>query len=363
MSKILVAMSGGVDSSVAALLLQQEGFEAIGIFMNFWSENKDDLNKCCSAESARLARSVAKKLKIKLYSLNCKEVFRQKVVSNYLKGYEMTKTPNPCVICNREIKFKRLLKVARDLKAEKIATGHYAQVIKRGNKFELHRGIDKKKDQSYFLWGLPYSSLASIRFPIGGLKKNQVRAIAKKYGLITHNKKDSQGLCFVGRSNAEFISKYAQKLLEPGNVADADGRIIGRHKGLAFYTIGQRTGFEVAGDKWRKNRIDLSPLYVSGFDLEKNQLIVDESSKIFSDQIQLEETNWLDEIMMEKAQKKTVDLLAQIRYQHKADPCQIRIKGKYTAVKFRRPQRAITPGQSCVFYQKNRLIGGGIIKK
>ncbi|MCX6811921.1 MAG: tRNA 2-thiouridine(34) synthase MnmA [Candidatus Berkelbacteria bacterium] len=240
-NKILCAISGGVDSSVAASILKQKGYDVIGIFMNFWSENEgNSSNKCCSIESYGFARTIANKLNIKLYSLNFKELFRKKVVEYFIQGYEKGITPNPCIVCNREIKFGKLLKIAHNLGATKIATGHYARIIKKGDKFELHRGIDKNKDQSYFLWRIPASSLSSIIFPLGKLTKNAVRKIAKKHQLITFNKKDSQGLCFVGKSNSHFLSKYAKKLLEPGDVVDKNNNIIGTHKGLSFYTIGQR---------------------------------------------------------------------------------------------------------------------------
>src|SRR3990172_5271003 len=200
--KILVALSGGVDSSVAALILKQKGYEVIAAFMNFWSEEQNNLcyNKCCSLESARRARAIARKLKIKLYSLNYKELFRKKVVEDYIQGHKNNQTPNPCVICNREIKFGRLLNLARDLGAPKIATGHYARIVKNNHNFKLLRGIDQQKDQSYFLWQIPAASLSKMIFPIGRMRKTEVRRLAKKYHLTTHNKKDSQGLCFISHS-------------------------------------------------------------------------------------------------------------------------------------------------------------------
>ncbi|MBU2595641.1 tRNA 2-thiouridine(34) synthase MnmA [Patescibacteria group bacterium] len=352
--KILCAISGGVDSSVAALILKQKRFDVIGVFMNFWNENEKN-NKCCSIESARIARIVAQKLKIKLYSLNYKELFRKKVVSYYIRGCENGQTPNPCVVCNREIKFGRLLGVARDLECSKLATGHYAQIVKNNHNFRLLRGIDKKKDQSYFLWQIPSSSLSSIEFPIGSMRKSEVRKTAKKFKLPTYNKKDSQGLCFVGKSNIKFLAKHVQKLLEPGNVVDKNNNIIGRHQGLALYTIGQRAGFSVTNDKWRKQKSDVPPLYVMKLETKKNNLVVGEDKDTFSRSMIVSNLNWL-------APPQT-GLLAQIRYQYLAVKCTLsKVNQNKIRVNFLKPQRAVTPGQSCVFYHQDRLLGGGIIK-
>jgi tRNA-specific 2-thiouridylase len=360
--KILVAISGGVDSSVAALILKQKGFEVIGVFMNFWSENQEDPNKCCSIESVRFARNIAKKLKIKLYSINCRNIFKNRVVKNYIESHEKGITPNPCVVCNREVKFRRLLRIAINLGATKVATGHYAKLIKNEKTFELHRGRDKMKDQSYFLWGLPASSLPLLEFPIGNMNKNEVRKLARKYKLITYNNKDSQGLCFIGESKYQFLSKYAKKLLEPGNVVDISGEVIGQHQGLSFYTIGQRAGFITNKDKWRQNKKDVPPLYVIRLIPEKNILVVGENKDVFQKKLVVRQLNWLDDSFDHFSGERNI--LAQIRYQHKAKPCTISyINQKNISVVFRKPERAITPGQSCVFYQKDRLLGGGFIMK
>lgn len=361
--KILCAMSGGVDSSVAALILKQRGFEVVGIFMNFWSEKNENIhNKCCSIESARIAREVTSKLKIRLYSLNFKEIFKKKIVEYFIQGYENGITPNPCIICNREIKFGKLLKIAHDLKTNKIATGHYARIIKTDTNFELHRGIDKKKDQSYFLWRIPYQSLSSVSFPIGNLRKSDVRKLAKKFKLPTSDKKDSQGLCFVGESNSSFLKKFAQRLLEPGNVVNNRGNIIGKHNGLAMYTVGQRTGFETTNDKWRKNKCDVPPLYVIELIPSKNLLVVGENHEVFSRRLIVSQLNWLNNSFSQFSGER--DILAQIRYQHNAKPCTISYqKNNKLLVIFKNPERAITPGQSCVFYDNNQVIGGGFIEK
>jgi tRNA-specific 2-thiouridylase len=359
-------MSGGVDSSVAALLLKKSGFDPIGVFLNFWSEkNRLSLsnNKCCSEELYSSARGVAQRLGMPLYSLNLKELFKKKIVNYYISEYEKTRTPNPCVICNQEIKFGKLIEIARSLSARQIATGHYASITKKGNTYRLHRGKDKEKDQSYFLWRVDRRLLKSVRFPVGRLLKNEVRAIAKKHGLRVYDKKDSEGLCFVGDSNASFLSKYAKSLLEPGNVVDRGGSAIGRHKGLTFYSIGQRCGFEVTGDKWRKSRTDTPPLYVKGFNVVKNCLIVDKENGIYSKKMVLSSPNWLDDRLKKKAKKSPTLLFAQIRYLHKAVPCLVKTTGNKIHVVFKKPQRAVTPGQSCVFYKDDQLLGGGVIEK
>lgn len=359
--KILCAISGGVDSSVAALILKQKGFEVIGIFLNLWSED-EEYNKCCSLEASRFARAIASQLKIKLYNLNYKEIFRKKVVEYFIHGYENAETPNPCTICNYQIKFGKLLKIAHNLGAKKVATGHYAKIIKKGKIFELHRGMDKKKDQSYFLWQLTRSSLASIEFPVGNMTKKSVRKLAKKYKLITYSKKDSQGLCFTGKSNAIFLRKYSKKLLEPGNVVDKSGKVIGQHRGLSFYTIGQREGFIIDKDKWRNNKKDVPPLYVIKLMPEKNILVVGENKDVFQKKLIAGKINWLDDSFRQF--KGRIKVLAQIRYQHQAKPCTISyFDNKKISVIFKNPERAITPGQSCVFYQKNRVLGGGLIKQ
>ncbi len=364
--KILVAMSGGVDSSVAALLLKKEGFDPIGVFLNFWSAKNHFTsrnNKCCSYESYSSARRVAQELNIPLYSINLKALFKKKVVDYYIGEYEKTRTPNPCVICNREIKFKKLIEIARSLRVNQIATGHYAIIKKMKGCYQLHCSKDKKKDQSYFLWQIESDLLKSIKFPVGHLLKIEVRAIAKKHGLEVNYKKDSEGLCFVGDSNASFLDKYAKSLLEPGNVVDAEGSLIGRHKGLVFYTIGQRCGVEVSGDKWRKRQTDPPPLYVKSFNIATNSLIVDKEQGIYRKKTVLSNVNWLDQESEKKAKRGAARFMAQIRYLHKAVPCHIKSDESIIKVIFAKPQRAVTPGQSCVFYLGDQLVGGGIIKE
>lgn len=363
--RILCAMSGGIDSSVASMLLKKKGYEVIGIFMNFWSDcdhANNQNNRCCSPESLFRARLVAQKLGIKLFTLNLREVFKKKVVDYYIASYENGNTPNPCVVCNQHIKFGRLLEIARGLKINKIATGHYAKISKKGDK--LFRGVDSKRDQSYFLWRIDHSSLPCIEFPVGNLLKKRVREIAAKHDLVANISKESRGVCFVGSSNISFLKKHAKKLLDPGDVVDKSGKFIGKHRGLAFYTIGQRGGFETTHDKWRQRGEDVPPLYVKGFDLRKNQLIVDLEKNIYQEELLLDNINWLSSEAKKNTESQNgLRCTAQIRYLHQDRPCLV--KGTKSALKiiFDQPQRAITPGQSCVLYQDNLVLGGGIIRK
>jgi len=362
--RILCAMSGGVDSSVAALLLEKKGYEVVGIFMNFWSDydKKENKNLCCSPKSLISARLVASKLGIKLYTMNFKKIFKEKIVDYYIESYENGKTPNPCAVCNQHIKFGKLLQIAKSLKINKIATGHYAR-IEKNRKYKLLRGFDLKRDQSYFLWKIKKDILPFVELPIGNLSKKSVRELAKNAGLSSHNKKESRGVCFTGSSNSLFLKKYAKRLISPGNVVDKSSQVIGRHKGLAFYTIGQRSGFKVTRDKWRLSGEDSPPLYIRNLDVKKNQLIVDVDRNIHKSKLKLNDINWLnDKARLKAKDKEGLKCTAQIRYMHKDQPCLVRTHANYLTVVFNKPQRAVTPGQSCVFYKKDILLGGGTIR-
>jgi tRNA-uridine 2-sulfurtransferase len=353
--KVLVGMSGGVDSSVAAKLLFDQGYEVSGIFLNFWKDNslidkRED--RCSSLKSWSDARQVAVKIGIPFYELDFSVPFKRAVVDNFLGEYEVGHTPNPCIICNKKIKIGRLLKYAQNLGFDYVATGHYLQIKKKGQSCQLFKAKDKLKDQSYFLYRLSQEELKSLLFPLGKYSKNQVRKLAAKFNLGVENKAESQDICFLSGSHNNFLKKYLQLTPGPIKLLDND-KVIGRHQGLPLYTIGQRRGIEIGGT---------GPYYVAKFDYNKNILYVVKTWNkdiLYQDSLVAKQINWLSSQEL----KKTIFCQAVIRYGHKAVKCQVIPKSKYQClVKFNKPQRAVTPGQSVVFYDKERMLGGGIIK-
>ena len=350
--KVMVAMSGGVDSSVAAALLKKQGFDVVGVFMRFWSEpaggSGGALNKCCSFEAYSDARRVAQKLGIPIYTLNMKVPFKKLVVDYFLKEYQAGRTPNPCVECNRFIKFGELLRKARAMGASYVATGHYARVAADKSGDKLLKGKDSKKDQSYFLYTLTQDKLKQILFPVGGYNKPKVRERAKKFGLPVHAKKDSQEVCFVGASLKNFLKKYLK--VKSGKIVELEsGKILGKHDGLPFYTIGQRRGLALGGGPW----------YVVEIDARKNVLYVSrDQKKLLSKELTAGKVSWV----AGRPPKLPIHAKAKIRYKHKEALCVIKkIKNNFKII-FDRPQRAITAGQSVVFYRGDEVLGGGIIK-
>ncbi len=358
-------MSGGVDSSVAAALLKQQGYDVIGVFMKFWTEprsgsasinadKKTDLrryeNRCCSSESEKRARQVANILGIPFYVFNFEKEFKKRVVDYFLKEYKEGRTPNPCVVCNKEIKFGLLLEKALKLGADYVATGHYARIKKKGAKLLLLRGRDKNKDQSYFLWQINQRQLSRILFPVGDYVKNKVRAIAKKFNLPVLDIPESQEICFIPTNLNYFLARHLK--IKPGLILTAEGKKIGQHQGLPFYTIGQRKGIELSG----------GPFYVAAKDLKKNTLIVTSffNDKIlYSKELIAKNVNWISG----RESKLPLKIKAQIRYGHKPVLATIAetLSPKTYTIVFEKPQRAITPGQSVVFYTGRKLLGGGII--
>lgn len=339
--KVIVAMSGGVDSSVTAALLKRAGFDVIGIFMKFWNpaESKNK-NRCCTPESEKKARQVARVLDIPFYVLNLEKEFKKRIVDYFLKAEKQGITPNPCVVCNKEIKFGLLLDKALKLGADFIATGHYA-VNKKGRVFQSK---DKNKDQSYFLWKLDQECLSRVLFPIGGYTKPEIRELARKFKLPTAEAKESQEICFISDGINKFLKKYLKT--KPGNIVDINGNILGSHFGLWFYTIGQRKGISIASDK---------PYYVLRKDIKKNELVVTQKEKdLFKKDLSLIDVNWVSA----KAPKLPVILTVKVRYRSNGALAEIK---KGNKVVFLKPQRAITPGQSAVFYNKKELLGGGVI--
>ena len=356
--KVLVAMSGGVDSSVAAALLKKEGYEVMGGFMkNFSSESwKGVIDDDCPWEADfEDVKKVCKVLKIPFRSFNFEKEYREKVIEYFFKEYKAGHTPNPDIMCNKEIKFKIFLDKAKELGFDYIATGHYA-IIKENRKlritnYELLKGVDVKKDQSYFLYTLNQKQLSQILFPIGKYIKSEVRALAKKFKLPNAEKKDSQGICFVGHID---LKKFLQQRLpeKQGIVVDTSGKEMGKHSGAWYFTIGQRKGIGIGGG---------DPLYVIEKNVKTNTLVVARGSKdkhLYFKNLIINDAHWIS-----RTPKFPVLCSAKIRYQQKDQKCKITKKGAQINITFKNPQFAPAVGQSVVFYKQNKVLGGGIVDK
>lgn len=348
--KVVVAMSGGVDSSVVAALLKHRGYDVIGVFMQFWYPSGESYgeNRCCSLESYQEARAVAAALDIPIHKINFGRQFKKIIVDEFLAEHKSGRTPNPCVTCNKFVKFDLLLKYAKTVfGADYLATGHYVKLTHDKSGYKLSRPKDKAKDQTYFLYNLKQDQLKYLLFPLADYKKEQVRELAKKLKLAVHAKKDSQEICFVGASREDFLKKYLK--LKPGDILDGAGKILGKHRGLPLYTLGQRTGLGLSGGPW----------YVAKINLKKNELVVTKNSKdklLGNKEIVCEKVNWLN-----NEPKLPMRCQAQIRYRGKAQSCRVEKSGKRLKAIFNKPQQAAMAGQSIVFYDKDRLLGGGII--
>lgn len=351
--RAVVAMSGGVDSSVAAALLQQQGYEVVGVFMQFWFPSGATYgeNRCCSLEAFEQAKEVADILGLKLHKLNFGREFKQAIVDEFLAAYQRGETPNPCVACNKFIKFDLLWRQAQALfGADYLATGHYVRLAPSAfqpRALGLFRPKDLAKDQTYFLYNLKSSQLKHLLFPLADYDKKQVRQLAKKYGLPVHDKKDSQEVCFVGNDHNQFLKKYLKP--KPGSIIDADGKILGQHQGLALYTLGQRTGLGLAGGPW----------YVSAKNQTDNTLLVshDPANNLLSQKkLTARQLSWLVE-----PPTKTFSCQAQIRYRSRPSNCQVKANSDQAEVVFAQKQQAIAPGQSVVFYAGQEMLGGGVI--
>lgn len=355
--RIVVAMSGGVDSSVAAALLKDEGYEVIGITMQLWP--KEDCGPgrdrmCCSLEGIRDARYVAQKLGIPFYVTDFHKEFKKFVIDYFIRQYLEGFTPNPCIVCNEKIKFGALMEKAKELGADLVATGHYAAVYfdDKSKRFVLREGLDKSKDQSYVLFGLSQEQLGSTRFPLGGITKDNVRKIAKGLGLeLVHAKKDSQEICFVEDDYAKYLTKKAKVKIAPGPILNKDGEILGQHKGAPFYTIGQRHGLGITHKE---------PLYVIKTDVSKNQIVVGSKNDVLKKEFIAGNLNWI----LFAEPKKEFRASVKIRYKHPKAPASISVLDQNEVrVIFDEPQEAPTPGQAAVFYDDELVIGGGWIKK
>lgn len=360
-TKVIVGMSGGVDSSVTALLLKQQGYVVEGLFMKNWDED-DGTEYCTAQQDMSDAQSVADMLKIPLHSVNFASEYWDDVFQIFLQEYKSGRTPNPDILCNKEIKFKVFLDYAELLGGDYIATGHYARTSTKNGRTYLLKGIDDSKDQSYFLHAVNEAAFSRTLFPIGEMKKTEVRKIAEEYGLITAKKKDSTGICFIGeRRFKDFLEQYLPG--QPGNIESSDGDIIGQHSGLMYYTLGQRQGLGIGGLKTS----DDNPWYVSGKDLSRNTLIAVQGGShplLFSDSLKVSELHWINGLPEEIIKNENTDFSCQAKTRYRQDDqqCQvIKTEGGYL-MKFNTPQRSLTPGQSVVLYRDSICLGGGVIK-
>ncbi len=378
--KVFVGLSGGVDSAVSAALLKQEGYEVTGVFIKAW---QPDWLPCTWREERRDAMKVAIALDIPFLFLDLEKEYKKAVVDQMLAEYKAGRTPNPDVLCNREIKFGHFWEFAKEHGADFIATGHYAQVNRTGlarkntavfsaenlpsspaaavrnvfsqqDLFGLQEGADKEKDQSYFLWTLTKDDLPHTLFPVGGLEKPEVRKLAAQFGLPNAEKKDSQGICFMGAvSMEEFLSHFIPE--KPGKVVNVDGEVIGTHKGLIYYTIGERHGFEIT-----KKDASSGPFYVVWKDIKKNVLVVSDKEEEILDcspqKVLLKNVNWIEEPGSE-------NISARIRYRGEKLPCALSLEGKKLAVTFAEPVRGLSLGQSIVFYEGETCLGGAVMDK
>ena len=356
MKRVIVGMSGGVDSSVAALLLKRQGYEVSGLFMKNW-EDDDTAEYCSSRQDLVDAVAVAERIGIEIDVVNFSAAYKEKVFGDFLREYQAGRTPNPDVLCNAEIKFKAFLEHALALGADCIATGHYAQLREVDGQHQLLKAEDGTKDQSYFLYRLNQAQLARTLFPLGQLYKREVRDIARREGLANHDKKDSTGICFIGeRPFREFLNRYLPS--NPGAICTPDGKTLGRHHGLMFYTLGQRQGLGVGGSRDG----DGDPWYVAAKDMQRNRLIVvqgHDHSALLADRLTALDLNWISGA----APHCNWVYTAKTRYRQKDAPCTLASASSGRCViDFAELQWAVTPGQSVVVYESRVCLGGGIIE-
>ena len=354
-TRVIVGMSGGVDSSVSALLLLQQGYQVEGLFMKNWDED-DGTDHCTAMQDLEDAQAVCDKLKIKLHTASFAAEYWDRVFEYFLAEYKAGRTPNPDILCNKEIKFKAFLDYAVTLGADYIATGHYVQRRFSDDKWQMIRGLDSNKDQSYFLYTLSHEQVGRTLFPVGHIEKPEVRAIAEKADLITHNKKDSTGICFIGeRKFKDFLGKYLPA--QPGVIETAEGEAIGEHDGLMYHTLGQRKGLRIGG----LANAGEEPWYVVEKDLIRNVLIVGQGHnhpRLFSKGLIANQLHLVDRVDVATPITCTV----KTRYRQEDVACNLSpmANGEYL-VMFTEPQSSVTPGQSVVFYQDEVCLGGGII--
>ncbi|MDQ0190015.1 tRNA 2-thiouridine(34) synthase MnmA [Alicyclobacillus cycloheptanicus] len=357
-TRVVVGMSGGVDSSVTALLLKEQGFDVIGVFMKNWDDT-DENGVCTATEDFEDVRKVCDTIGIPYYGVNFEQEYMDRVFKYFLDEYRRGRTPNPDVVCNREIKFKELLQAALDLGADFLATGHYAQVASVDGQFQLRRAVDANKDQTYFLYQVGQAALAKTMFPIGGMEKSEVRKIAEAAGLATAKKKDSTGICFIGERNfRQFLSQYLPA--QPGPMMTLAGEVKGEHAGLMYYTIGQRHGLGIGGTPGASSN---APWFVVDKDVSRNILYVEQGENhpaLFKRGLVATDLHWV----AGHPPAESFTCTAKFRYRQPDQGVSVRIEADGSCVvDFDHPQRAITPGQSVVFYQGPVCLGGGVIDR
>lgn len=358
LAKVLVAMSGGVDSAVAAALLLKKGYGVIGATMRVWSDEdcgKDGLRRCCSRDDVDDARGVAERLGIPFYVLNFKDAFKREVIDYFCREYFRGFTPNPCIICNQKIKFGLLLKKAKELGVDFVASGHYAKIKydPRKKRYRLFQAEDKKKDQSYVLFNLSQRQLSRILLPLGEYSKDRVREIAKEFNLKVADKPDSQEICFVVDNDyRKLLEQKSRSKIKPGLIVDTQGNTLAEHKGIHLFTIGQRKGLGIAQGK---------PNYVVRIDHKRNQIVIGSERDVMKKEFTGYATNWIG---MESPNGTSKRVEAKIRYAHPKSRATINsLSRKSVRVRFSKPQLAITPGQAVVFYRGEEVLGGAWIKK
>lgn len=355
--RIILGLSGGVDSAVAALLLKQQGADVHALHMTNWS---DDDGYCTAAEDLQEARQVCECLQIPLHHVDFSREYRDRVFAHFLDEYRAGRTPNPDVMCNREIKFGVFRSHAKRLGGDFLATGHYARVVHHAGQTELHKATDNNKDQSYFLHAVSADALAETLFPLGNRVKQQVRELAREHGLSNYDKKDSTGICFIGeRPFREFLSTYLPA--NPGPIKTADGQTIGEHNGLMYYTLGQRQGLGVGG---RRDAAD-EPWYVAAKNVQENALIVvqGEHPLLYSDALEASQPSWIGSAPAAIVNGETFSCQVKIRYRQRDQSCSVSmLPNNRLAVTFDTAQRAVAPGQYAVFYAGERCLGGAVIE-
>jgi len=357
--RVVIALSGGVDSTVAAVILKEGGYQVIGVTMQIWPPDKvvpeiDRFGGCCGVSAIEEAKRAAHKLGIPHYVMNFRDVFAQKVIADFYQEYSRGRTPNPCIRCNQYIKFGTLFDRAKELGADFIVTGHHARIEKdeANGRYLLKKGFDQRKDQSYVLYSLTQEQLSHILLPIGNLTKEKVREIARELGLPIATKPESQDICFIPDNNyPDFLKEYVPQAVKPGPILNKQGSVLGQHRGIVSYTIGQRRGLGISAKE---------PMYVTAIDQERNTIVIGSKQEAHGNELVASKLNWISIAKLEQ----TITAKAKIRYRHKEVEAEVTpLDGDKVQVKFKEPQMAITPGQAVVFYREDTAIGGGIIEK